>query len=711
MSFFPTTPRASRVASAVSSPLHFSPPTSRLSCAVLMALAAAAAPLAASAEQPAPAADQATTLDRIVVQGQRPATAESIEQAKARLDQRAGATGVVDATAYRSGRVSTLTDSLGMAPGVFVQSRFGAEEARLSIRGSGLQRTFHGRGIELLQDGSPLNLADGGFDFQAVESLAARYVEVYRGANALEYGAATLGGAVNFVSQTGLDAPPVDLRLEAGSFGYRRQQVALAGASGDADGYVSLTGLQQDGFRAHAVQENYRLFGNAGYRFSDTLDGRVYLTHVDARSELPGNLTLRQALDDPRAANPGNVALDQRRDFRLDRLAGKLAWTPGDGQSLVVSGYVADKSLHHPIFQVLEQDNRDAGIDVRWRGEGTLGGLRNVLIAGVAYARGTTDDDRFMNLAGRAGARTNRFDQVATNAKAYAENQTWLTEHWTVVAGAQALKSTRRSDDRFITGGRDESFDVDYTGVSPKLGARYIVDDTLQFFGNLSRSLEPPSFGELTGGPGVTQVDKQRASTLEVGLRLQRDDLSVDAAIYRARVDGELLALADGSGNPLGTVNADRTLHQGVELGVGYAFAPQWKASVNYLLNDFRFDGDRVYGDNDLAGVPPQLLRGELRWSSPSGRFYVAPNVEWAPQDYSVDHANTFKAPGYAIGGVRIGGEIATRWSWFADARNLTGQHWISSTNVVANAAGQDQASMLPGDGRAVYVGVEWKLQ
>jgi len=651
-----------------------------------------------------------TTLDRVEVRGQRPriATVDSIDEAARRLDQRAGGTAVVDGERYRGGRVSTLADALGYAPGVFIQPRFGAEEARLSIRGSGLQRTFHGRGIEMLQDGSPLNLADGGFDFQAVEPLAARYIEVYRGANALEYGAATLGGAINFVAPTGYDAASIALRAEAGSFGYLRGQVAAAGHGDRADGYVSLTGLHQDGFRDHAQQENYRLFGNAGFRFSDNVDGRAYITHVDTRSELPGNLTLAQADARPEAAAAGNVALDQRRDFRLDRVAGKLAWSPSQGQSLTVSAYYADKALHHPIFQVLQQDTQDAGVDLRWRSEGVIGGRRNVLIAGAAFAQGDTDDDRFANIGGEAGARTNRFDQRASNAKAYLENQTWLSEHWTLVAGAQALESTRRSRDLFVAGGRDESFDVDYSGVSPKLGIRYLVDDGTQFFANISRSLEPPSFGELTGGPGVTQVDEQRATTAELGMRIKRERLSVDAALYRAHIDRELLALTDGAGNPLGTVNADRTLHQGLELGLGWRIADAWLLSANYLWNDFGFDGDAVYGDNELAGVPPQQLRSELRWSVGES-FYVAPNVEWAPQDYYVDHANTFRAPGYAIAGLRVGGRIASQWSWFADARNLTDRKWIASTGVVADAGGRDGGNFLPGDGRSFYVGLEWR--
>ncbi|MGH8025450.1 MAG: TonB-dependent receptor family protein, partial [Pseudoxanthomonas sp.] len=654
----------------------------------------------------------AKTLEKIEVIGEaiRPIAVEDIDQAKTRLAQRTGGTGLVDGRSYRDGRVGTLTDALGYATGVFVQPRFGAEEARMSIRGSGIQRTFHGRGIEVLQDGSPLNLADGGFDMQAIEPLAARYIEVYRGANALEYGAATLGGAVNFVSPTGYSAPTATARVEAGSFGYGRAQAALAGNNGTADGYLSVSAFGQEGFREHAKQETYRLFGNAGYRFSDTLDGRLYLTHVDTRSELPGNLTLAQARDRPEAANAGNVSSDQRRDFTLTRLSGKLAWAPSTGNTLLLSAFYSDKSLHHPIFQVVNQDTQDYGIDLRWRGEGQLAGHRNVLIAGLALAQGDVKDNRFVNAAGREGARTNRLDQRARNAKIYLENQTWLDERWALSVGAQALKSGRRSRDRFITGGNDESFNVDFSGVSPKLGLRLLLDADSQLYANLSGSLEPPSFSEITGGPAATLVDEQRATTAELGYRLLRDGLSVDLSLYNARVKEELLALTDGNGNPLGTINAGRTLHRGIELGLGWRIAEPLRWSVNYLLNDFRFDGDPVYGDNRLAGVPRQQLRSQLRWQV-NDRLYVVPNVEWTPQDYYVDHANTFKAPGYRVFGLKIGGDLGASWSWFVDARNLQDRKWIATTNVVADAHGLDAANFLPGDGRSFYAGFEWRLE
>jgi iron complex outermembrane receptor protein len=684
-------------------PLFPARPLSRLALAVASALLPCAPSLAAD-EAPPPT----QVLDRVTVHGHlpTPATVDSTADARKRLEERAGGTTLVEGNAYRDRRVGTLADALGYATGVFVQPRFGAEEARLSIRGSGLQRTFHGRGIELLQDGSPLNLADGGFDFQAVEPLSAQYIEVYRGANALEYGAATLGGAVNFVSPTGFDAAPLVLRAETGADGYFRGQVAMAGVSGRADGHVSVTGSGQDGFREHATQENYRLFANAGWRFNAHTDGRLYLTRVDSRSQLPGNLTLEESQRDPSLAAPANIAQDQRRDFTLDRIAAKLAWTPDARHGLALSAFHARKSLHHPIFQVLEQHSSDTGIDLRWRGESMPGGHRNVLIAGITHARGSIEDDRFANIGGRAGARTNRFEQRAGNSKLYVENQTWLDAAWSVALGVQGLRATRRSDDRFITAGRDESFHRTYTAWSPKLGVRWQWNDHAQAFANLSRSAEPPSFGELSGGPGVTPVDAQRATTAELGLRITTPALELDAALYRARVDNELLSLNDAAGNPLGTVNADRTLHQGLELGLRWAPVETVSVSTNALWNDFRFDGDATYGDNTLAGVPRTQQRAEFRWQ-PHAAFYVAPNLDWVPDGYPIDHANSFRAPRYAVYGLRIGGDIAQRWRWFVDARNLADRKWIASTNVIADAHGRDGRNFLPGDGRSVYAGME----
>lgn len=661
---------------------------------------------------------QTSTLPEVIVTSTKDKslslTQPGIEAARTRIERTPGGVDVIDVEDYAKGSAVTPADVLGYSPGVFVQSRIpGAEESRLSIRGSGIQRTFHGRGLKVLQDGVPINQTDGAFDFQALEPLAARYIEVYRGASALQYGSTSIGGAINYVSPTGYDAAPFQLRGELGSYGYLRGQASVAGVKDAVDYYVSLSHSSQDGYQAHSKQSNQRLFANLGYRISDRLETRFYFLHAISDSELPGNLTKTELRTNPRLANPGNVTGNQHRDFNLTRLSNKTtyAW---DDQRLEFGTFYVYKALWHPIFQVLDINSNDYGFNLRYVNEARLAGRKNILTVGFSPSRGVAKDDRYQNVGGTTGARTAQSEQTAVNIDVYAENQHYLNDRFVLVLGAQASRSSRKYEDKFFGDNVNNSFDVTYSQVSPKIGARYEFTPAVQVFGNVSRSLEPPSFGELAGGPNITQVRKQSAWTVEVGSRGSLRDGSWDAAYYRAKLKDELLAQNDANGAPLGTVNASSTLHQGIELGVNWTLIKLLQLRGAYLWNDFRFDGHPVYGNNDLPGVPKQFLRAELLYTMPHG-YYAGPNVEWSPQRYAVDMANTLYADSYAVFGFKAGQRVSKGVSWFIDARNLADKKYAATTGVIADArapgaGGQNARQFNPGIGRSVFAGIEWRM-
>jgi len=641
-------------------------------------------------------------------------TQPGIDAARTRIDRVPGGVDVIDSEDYAKGSAVTPADALGYSPGVFVQSRIpGAEESRLSIRGSGIQRTFHGRGLKVLQDGVPLNQADGAFDFQALEPLAARYIEVYRGASALQYGSTSLGGAINYVSPTGYDAAPFQLRGELGIYGYLRGQASVAGVKDATDYYVSLSHSSQQGYQQHSEQSNQRVFANVGYRINDNLETRFSVLYALSDSELPGSLTKTELSTNPRLANPGNVTGDQHRDFNLIRVSNKATYTWGE-QRLELGAFYVYKALWHPIFQVLDINSNDYGMDVRYINEARLAGRKNILTVGLNPARGTATDDRYQNIGGGPGARTAQSDQTAVNLDFYAENQHYLNDRFVLVLGAQASRSSRKYEDKFFGDGVNNSFDITYSQVSPKIGARYEFTPTVQVFGNVSRSFEPPSFGELTGGPNITQVRKQSAWTFELGSRGRVADGAWDVAYYRAKVKDELLAQNDGNGAPLGTVNAPSTMHQGIELGLNWTLFKSFQLRGAYLWNDFRFDDHPVYGNNDLPGLPKQFLRAEILYTTPRG-YYVGPNVEWSPQSYAVDMANTLFADSYAVIGFRVGKRTQKGVSWFIDGRNLTDKKYAATTGVIADsrspgAGGQNARQFNPGLGRSVFAGLEWRM-
>ncbi|MFZ6047550.1 TonB-dependent receptor family protein [Pseudomonas sp. CR3202] len=639
-------------------------------------------------------------------------SAPTLAEKKADFAHIPGGAGVVDAETYKTGRSSTLQDALGLATGVFIQPRFGAEEARLSIRGSGLQRTFHGRGLLLMQDGAPVNLADGSFDFQTIEPLATDHVEVLRGANAWRYGAANLGGAINFVSPTGKTAPPVTLRAEGGSFDYQRLYGVFAQDFGDWDGFVSLNQYTQDGFRDHSKQDNQRYFANLGGRINERLATRFYLTHVESDSDLPGSLTKAQMRQNPEQASQSSITGDQQRDFDLNRLGNITALDLGGGHSLELSSYYSEKSLFHPIFQVLDVDSEDYGLRLAHKWENAQGWR---WAGGVEASQGRNWDSRYVNVGGEKGRKVNELHQTARNLNAFGELEIPLAERWALIGGLAWLHQEREVDDRlrcnaFVTGfclAQDESFNKTYVGRIARIGLRHDLSEELQLFTNLSQSFEPPTFSELTGGQVVTANDAQKANTLEAGLRWQRDDIDLDLAVYRSEIRDELLALNDANGQPLGTVNADRTIHQGIELGGAWTL-DQFVLRGQYLFNDFRFDNDDRYGDNRLAGLPRQFVKGEALWQREG--WYAGPTFEWVPTHYNVDQAETLFADGYAIWGLKGGYRPSEGFGFFVEGRNLSDKTYVATTGVIADARGRDSAQFLPGDGRSLYVGLEWRM-
>jgi iron complex outermembrane receptor protein len=162
-------------------------------------------------------------------------------------------------------------------------------------------------------------------------------------------------------------------------------------------------------------------------------------------------------------------------------------------------------------------------------------------------------------------------------------------------------------------------------------------------------------------------------------------------------------------------VNADRTVHQGVEAGLGVAFLKSIFAqedrvwfNLAYTYSDFRFDGDATWGNNRLPGVPPHYLRAEVLYKHLNG-FYAGPNVEWMPQAFFADNANSLTVDPYALLNFKIGYDPGIGWSGYLEGRNLTDKHYISTTITAGTATAASQL-FNPGMGRAIYGGLRYRM-
>ena len=263
---------------------------------------------------------------QVVVNAQASAgalTSPATEQALRTIQQTPGGVALIPAETYRNSTVAnTIKDVLDYVPGVFAQPKWG-DDTRLSIRGSGLSRNFHLRGIQLYQDGIPINTSDGNGDFQEIDPTAYKYVQVYKGANALELGANALGGAINFVTPTGRDPYPNSVSADAGAFGFKRIQANAGGASGVFDGFVTASNQESTGFRDHSFGHSNRVSGNLGVQITPDFETRFYGNFNEIRQRIPGTVTKFSALNSPQTAAVNNVNNDHQRNLDTYRVANK----------------------------------------------------------------------------------------------------------------------------------------------------------------------------------------------------------------------------------------------------------------------------------------------------------------------------------------------------------------------------------------------------
>src|SRR5437667_822448 len=145
-------------------------------------------------------------------------TSASPEESAKQKTQVPGGFTIKTADEMKRGRASNFEDLLQRAPGVFLQTENGAEVSKISIRGSGITSEDEPLGVMFLLDGLNYNQGDGEAILEDFDVAALSHAEILRGADALKFGAPTLGGAINLVPLTGYDTAPFQVRLEGGSY-------------------------------------------------------------------------------------------------------------------------------------------------------------------------------------------------------------------------------------------------------------------------------------------------------------------------------------------------------------------------------------------------------------------------------------------------------------------------------------------------------------
>ena len=647
----------------------------------------------------------------VVTEGQyEPTGQDDVEESKRRVAATPGGASIVTPEDW-TGRTLSTQDIFQFDPGVSARTRGVGTDARISVRGSGIQRQFGDRGVALFIDGIPLNDSDGSFYFRAIDPLVIDHVETFRGGNGLPFGGSQLGGAIRFVQKNGRTAPGGLLLSEYGSFDTYRGAIQYGVEEGPWDFFAAYTYNETDGFRDRSASRNHFFNSSLGYQWSEQSTTRFYLHYSDSNAELSGSLSPDEFAADPSQAG-ANRTDDADRDLATFRFGQRTEWETKSGDWSFFLNFQSldfDHLINEGLFRfnrLIDFNTLEGQIGLQGEERYQAFGHEQTFRFYAAGNYGVQDEDGFGGFV-TPGNPADTFDRTNTswNLQVFLDHDLRFAPGQHLITGVGFNHADRERDINNADTTGDNEFNTSDTGLTYRLGYLFELNPQTQFFTNFSQSFEGTPFSEAEDA-----LDPQVGRTWEIGARYQGDIIEGEVTYYYAGIADEFVdvELAPGFSQ---TTNLD-TVHQGVEFaltadlaklaGVDNSFRLFWDQKYQY--NDFTIDEGPDDG-NRLPGVSEHVFNSRIRLQSPDDKWRLALSADWLPQGFVVDNQNTIETDGFV--NFRLSGEVnlSDSLKLYGGIDNLFDESFAN--NVTINPSNDEFID--PSDGRSFYAGLKYQ--
>lgn len=683
-------------------------------------------------------------LNTIVISAEQNANPQ--QQYQKELAQVSGGTNFIGEQQLEQQRLATTADVFRLQPGIYAQSA-GNEGAKVSIRGSGINRTSgaHASGTHVLIDDIPFT-GPGGTAYELLEPWWIDHVGVYRGANGFKQGGLALGGTINYKSKTGAEQNGSELKYEMGSHGYQKYQFSTGRKLDQMDYYLTLTGTQFDRIQDHAEGDGKGLAFNLGYQISPDIETRFYARYRESKHLTPGRIKQKDLKNNPETADSNFVAIDAKRiQPGSTWLANTTTWNLQDDAKLTGS-----LAYHHYPLDLRESryrtnvDYEDITARFQYEKPYQFLGLEH---QGRIALRSTTHrpdsgvtetirrDTTIDGTLYPADTVTRRYTYRGSDNVLQFDQETTLNDQFKLDLGLAAVYTHRESEVTYPVASPEVSrYEWNF---APRLGLTYQPNESVQWFANLSRSIEPahpwamawssPYYFDSGVASGRVRapiyLDTQTANSFELGGRGQSGFGDWALSYYYSKVKNELLTsemiktYEDGSNRPSEPIavesNATPTIHQGVELSLDTPLHESQYGELRlqqaYTLSDFQYKNDPLFGKNQLPGIPKHLYQAQLSYALNNG-LYIGLNTEYASK-MAHDYANSRFSDDYQIWGIDLGyAPEHQSWKTWINFKNITDEKYAAVVIPGLNDQGADVARSSPGEGFSTYAGVSFKF-
>lgn len=447
---------------------------------------------------------------------------------------------------------------------------------------AGLQLNIGGRGLDPNRTAN-FNTRQNGYDISAdvlgypesyytppVEALSE--IQVIRGAASLQYGT-QFGGLINFKFKPPNPNKKAEIitRQTIGSNGLFTSFNSVSGTVGKFSYYNYFNYKEGDGFRPNSDFSARNYHGHFGYQISDKTKLTFEATILDYLAQQPGGLTDNQFNEDPNFSNRERNWFDV--DWKLASLRLDHSFSNATDFSLNIFALDAARSAlgfrENRVDQIdpgeerelLVDDFQNIGAEARLLTRYKIGEKDAVFLVGSKYYQAynkqrqgagsdaSGPDFEFVDEEFPAFPRKSQFSFPNLNLVLFGENIFNITDRFSLTPGFRFEYIKTTSDGNFTeiftdlagnvqeTRVTEERQDLERSFVLLGLGASYKLNNSAEFYGNISENYRSVTFNDIrVVNPSQIisdDLEDEKGFTSDLGVRGRfKDVFSYDASTF-----------------------------------------------------------------------------------------------------------------------------------------------------------------------------------
>jgi len=592
----------------------------------------------------------------------------------------------VDKKELGYGKKVSAKDVLADVPGLFLQSRYGNHDLRISLRGFGTRSNSGVRGVRVLQDGIPISEPDGETVTDLIDFTSLGGVEVVKGNLSSLYANAP-GGVINFSPDLSFQESYAGVTGQKGGHGMMQSGFKLGLVSDISRFLLTYNYLGIEGYRAHSAE--YQHLVNSAYVADITERSKITIlgNYAYGLNKLPGSLTAADFAADPFQAQPLAITQNFKRFSRKGQVGMKFLTRFGElgNNEVEAIGYGGLKELELAESQTYTISTRySLGGMLRYSNRTLIDQeRRNLFTIGMDYAYQAGPVTEFDNLLGVKGPVVNtEYQQNLSNVGFYALDRIDVVPQRFEVLLSGRFDRFAFARNLYIPSPLKDTTRA-FAKLSPKIAATFKLTPSIALYSSYGLSYDFPALAEMGNTPLSSNtsysinpdLNPQRSYNYELGLKgnIVRPDavfmpkIVFDITYFNYMVNDEIVPFIILQKAYFR--NAAKTHRQGIEAGFKSEPFKEVEFTVNYTYTRFRYK-DYPVEVPTASGTIKKNYAGNIVPSVPANIFnlILAHELELAEGidglilwdcDYigkmEVDDENTQSTPPYFYGNIMAG--------------------------------------------------------